>query len=127
MGVGGSEKIGMGVAVFLTFLLSFMGASVAHAQVTGATLSGTVTDPSGGVVVGAQVAAKDSATGITKEVTTDSAGLFTLPNLVPSSYESNCCRLLHSGAIQSHAFCRPATTAQLRHESRRNEYDRPSN
>jgi outer membrane receptor protein involved in Fe transport len=78
-----------------------MGGVVAHAQVTGATLSGTVTDPSGGVVVGAQVSAKDAATGSTKEAVTDSAGLYTIPNLNPSSYEIKVSAAGFSTAVQS--------------------------
>jgi len=74
MGVGRRYRPTTSFAILLTLLFSLMGGVVAHAQVTGATLSGTVTDPSGGVVVGAQVSAKDAATGVTKEATSDSAG-----------------------------------------------------
>jgi hypothetical protein len=101
MGVGRCSKLSASFAVFLTLLFSLMGGVVAHAQVTGATLSGTVTDPSGGVVVGAQVSAKDSATGTTKETTTDSAGLYTIPNLTPSSYEVRVSAAGFSTAVQS--------------------------
>jgi hypothetical protein len=78
-----------------------MGGVVAHAQVTGATLSGTVSDPSGGVLVGAQVSAKDTATGVSRDVTTDSAGLYSIPNLVPSTYEVRVTSAGFSTAVQS--------------------------
>ena len=45
-----------------------------HAQVAGATLTGTITDAQGGAVAGAKVSAKNSATGITAETTTNSTG-----------------------------------------------------
>jgi hypothetical protein len=78
-----------------------MGGVVAHAQVTGATVTGTVTDPSGGVLVGAQVSAKDTATGTMREVTTDSAGLYAMPNLAPGSYEVKVAAAGFSTAVQS--------------------------
>ncbi len=59
----------------------------ASAQVSGATLSGTVTDPSGAVIAGAQVLIANKATGITRTATTDAAGLYAAPNLQPGPYE----------------------------------------
>jgi len=59
----------------------------AHAQVAGATLSGTVTDASGAVIPNAQMSIKNVATGVTRDVVTDGAGLYTAPNLLPGTYE----------------------------------------
>ncbi|HLJ16086.1 MAG TPA: TonB-dependent receptor [Bryobacteraceae bacterium] len=87
MGVGKSKQFAVGLAIFVVFCFSLMMGVVAHAQVTGATLTGTVTDPSGAVVAGAQVSAKNSATGDTRQVTTDSAGLYNMPNLTPGAYD----------------------------------------
>ena len=58
-----------------------------YAQVTGATLSGTTSDSSGSVIPGAQISIKNTATGITKDVLTDSDGYYTAPNLAPGTYE----------------------------------------
>jgi hypothetical protein len=58
-----------------------------YSQVTGATLSGTALDPSGGVIPGAQVSIRNTATGITNDVLADSAGYYTAPNLAPGTYE----------------------------------------
>ena len=58
-----------------------------YSQVTGATLSGTVTDASGGAVPGAEIAVKNIATGISKNVTADSTGYYTVPNLPAGVYE----------------------------------------
>ena len=56
-----------------------------HAQTT-AQLSGTVTDPSGAVIPGAKVALVNEATQDTRVVTTNSAGLYSFPALLPSTY-----------------------------------------
>jgi len=87
------------LGVFLAFVLCFS-VSV-HAQVTGATLSGTVTDASGAVVAGAQISAKNNATGVSRDVTTDSSGLYALPNLAPGDYEVRVSAKGFSTAVQS--------------------------
>ena len=53
---------------------------------TTAQLSGIVTDPSGAVVPGAQVVLVNEATQDTRVVTTNSAGLYSFPALLPASY-----------------------------------------
>jgi len=58
-----------------------------HAQVVGATLSGTVSDQSGGVVPQAAISIKNIATDITHTSTTSTAGLYSVPNLLPGTYE----------------------------------------
>jgi hypothetical protein len=73
--------------VFLALVLCLFVCVPVHAQVTGATLSGTVTDASGAVIANAQVAIKNTANGITKDATTDSAGFYTAPNLAAGPYE----------------------------------------
>ena len=48
---------------------------------------GTVKDPTGAVVSGAKVTAKSVNTGFTREATTNSSGLYTIPTLRPDTYE----------------------------------------
>jgi hypothetical protein len=81
------KKFVVAVGVFLAFVLCFFASAPVHAQVTGATLSGTVTDASGAVVAGAQVSVRNTATGIANDATTDSAGFYTAANLTPGPYE----------------------------------------
>jgi len=47
---------------------------------------GTVTDQSGGVIVGATVTITDTQRGVTRGLTTDQAGEYNAPNLVPGTY-----------------------------------------
>src|SRR6267154_5643770 len=55
----------------------------AYAQVSGASLAGTVSDSSGAVIPNAEVSITNSATGVTRTVTSGSAGRYTPPNLWP--------------------------------------------
>ncbi len=58
-----------------------------RAQVSGATLSGIITDAQGAVVPGAQVSAKNLATNIETGTLTNSAGAYSLPNLIAGDYQ----------------------------------------
>src|ERR1700676_3822738 len=72
-----------------TFALS-LGMAMAvpvSAQVTGATILGTITDSSGSVIPNADVSIKNLATGVSRNVTTDGAGFYTAPNLLAGRYE----------------------------------------
>jgi hypothetical protein len=59
---------------------------VAHAQVERGTISGTVRDPSGGIVPGASVTVKNVNTGVQVSPTTNQAGEYVAPNLIPGEY-----------------------------------------
>jgi Carboxypeptidase regulatory-like domain/TonB dependent receptor-like, beta-barrel len=57
------------------------------AQVTGATLSGTVTDASGAAIPNSQLSIRNVSTGVVRSVVTDGDGFYTAPNLLPGSYD----------------------------------------
>jgi hypothetical protein len=67
--------------------LGFLVSTPVHAQVAGATLSGTVTDASDAPVADAKISIANTATGVVRDVTTDSAGFYSAPNLLPGVYE----------------------------------------
>src|SRR5712692_4966130 len=56
------------------------------AQLPTSTLNGTVSDPRGAVVAGAQVVVTSNATGVSKETATGSDGGFAVTNLTPGDY-----------------------------------------
>ncbi len=74
------------VLAIIALLLGVGTSARLDAQVVGGTLSGTVTDQTGGAVPNAAVAIKDNATGEIRDVTTTSDGLYTAPNLTPGVY-----------------------------------------
>ena len=69
----------LAVVLFLTCALS--------AQTYRGSIRGTVTDPSGAVVPNAKVTAKNQATGLAREVTTNGEGSYVLAELPSGNYE----------------------------------------
>src|SRR6266550_2867140 len=72
--------------VMVILAIAVLSPSKASAQVSGAALSGTITDPSGAAVPNAKVTITNTATGVTRDDTTDAAGFFSVPNLLPGPY-----------------------------------------
>src|SRR5713226_10694930 len=62
-------------------------AGIAMAQANTADLSGTVTDPSGGVIKGAKVTVTFLATGVVRTTTTDESGHYSFVQLTPGHYK----------------------------------------
>ena len=69
---------------FLT-MLSFVG--ILHAQVSGGTITGIVTDVSGSVIPQAKVNVTNRDTGVIRSAITNTEGFYTSPNLVPGRYQ----------------------------------------
>ena len=57
-------------------------------QVAGGAIQGIVSDPSGAALTGAQVTVTEIATGVSRTVSTNSAGLYAVANLQPSIYSA---------------------------------------
>ena len=75
--------------VFLPFLMVcftvLFASARLHAQAVNG-INGTVTDPSGAIIVGANITVTNDATGVTAKAVSSSAGTFTLVGLSPGSY-----------------------------------------
>lgn len=73
-------------------------------QTTQGTIQGTVQDQTGGVIAAASVSVTDMARGITRTLTTDTAGVYVATNLIPGTYtvraEAKGFRVVeHSGVL----------------------------
>src|SRR5260370_33502651 len=58
------------------------------AQVSGGTVSGKVTDSTGALIPGAQVAIRNTATGVTTSLVANEDAIYRASNLLPADYES---------------------------------------
>ena len=82
-----SQQYGVRVLASVLLTVSILSSIQVHAQFAGGTISGTVTDPSGGVVPNAQVRVENAGTGVVRSAATNEAGIYGLPNLEPATYE----------------------------------------
>jgi Carboxypeptidase regulatory-like domain len=73
-------------AICIVFLLALLAASVAYSQAVNATLLGTITDASGGVVPNAKVTITEANTGVSRASQTNESGNYTFPDLSPGIY-----------------------------------------
>jgi hypothetical protein len=76
--------------IFLAFLFSMifpLAAPYASAQSTGARISGTVTDASGGAIVGAKVTLINEGTNVSREMQTSPTGAYLFLEVPVGSYE----------------------------------------
>ena len=74
-------------AVLLGLALCLTGSGRLQAQVAGATLSGSVSDPKQAVIPAATVSIQNVATGVIREAMTNQEGFYSAPNLLPGRYE----------------------------------------
>ncbi len=77
----------VGFSALLVFLLGVLAVGNLQAQVERATLSGTVYDPSGAVIVDAIVEATNVRTEIIYTAVTDGQGRYVLPDLAAGTYD----------------------------------------
>jgi hypothetical protein len=75
------------VPLLLVLVLASPLAATAAAQITAATISGTVTDETGGVLPGVDIEVKNLGTGASRTVVTDASGVYTASGLPPGKYE----------------------------------------
>ncbi|MGA2117045.1 MAG: carboxypeptidase regulatory-like domain-containing protein [Bryobacteraceae bacterium] len=75
------------VSAFVIGLVSLPNAAL-FGQITTGTIRGSVADPEGGSVPGANVTVTNQATKAIRTTTTSDSGLFTLPSLEPGTYNT---------------------------------------
>jgi hypothetical protein len=85
-GVGCSRLMAGAIVVFCVLIC--VGGATAKAQTSGlGTVGGTVTDPTGALVVGAKVSVTNVSTNVTENSVTNSSGYFEVDGLVPGKYK----------------------------------------
>ena len=88
----------LAVRSLVTLLAFALWSGAAAAQSTTGSISGVITDPSGGVLPGADIAVVHAATGLERHHVTDGTGYFRALNLTPGQY-SVTARLAGFGAV----------------------------
>jgi hypothetical protein len=82
-------------------VIALVTGSVCLAQVAGGTVSGSVIDSSGSAIAGAQIAVTNSGTAIVRSANADNDGIYTIPNLVPGTYEISASKNGFETAVRS--------------------------
>jgi len=80
------RKLSRVILILLSFVILTI-PDAARAQVTGASLSGTIRDDSGAIIPNATVSIKNVATGVVTTANADGQGFYATPNLLPGTYE----------------------------------------
>jgi len=75
------------IAIVLIGSLCFAAAAFGQGGIN-ATLSGTVSDPTGALIPGVEVTAKNVGTGVASSTLTNESGTYRFPSLQPGSYET---------------------------------------
>jgi hypothetical protein len=81
-----SKSLAVSFLLAITLALSAF-PKAARAQIGNATLGGTVTDPSGGVIADAELTLTNKATGFEAKATSNERGEYTFRNLTPGTYD----------------------------------------
>ena len=74
------------VAILVLIVSVFAMAQIAFAQTDRGTITGTVSDPTGAVIPGAQVVATNVATGAHSDTTSTATGDYTIPSVIAGTY-----------------------------------------
>jgi len=91
----------MGLRGILASVLLVTTTSLASAQITTATISGTIKDETGGVLPGVDVVITNLDTGLTRSTVSDSKGYFAVPGLTPGRYEARAALQGFATGVQS--------------------------
>jgi hypothetical protein len=94
-------------------LLAALTSSVAMAQTFSGTIAGTVTDPSGAVVRGAQLQLQNLATKDTRVETSGSNGEYIFTNLLPGTYEISATATGFKDFLRTNMILRANTSATV--------------
>ncbi len=81
------EKLGLAFSLLAILVITALSSYPVFAQVSGASLSGTIMDASGSAVPGAVITITDTGTTVTRNITSTSAGFYIAPNLLPGDYK----------------------------------------
>jgi hypothetical protein len=100
------------LAVFAV-AIAFLMAIRLHAQITTAEVTGTITDASGAVVVGANITVTNSATNTQRTTQTNAAGVYDVPSLAPGTYSIKVEMMGFSTQVRNDILLQVAQVARI--------------
>jgi len=80
------EGLGKAISIFVGCIAVLLLCSSMFPQGNAGRILGGVKDPTGAMVPGVMISIRDVDRGTTRTVTTDEAGLYNAPNLLPGTY-----------------------------------------
>ncbi len=98
--------------LLLTFVVAFGGPAFSQG-VSGATIQGTLTDSSGGVLPGVTITATNTQTNQQRTAVSDGEGRFTIPNLTPGFYDLEASLSGFGTAVQKNRQLLVGTTVTI--------------
>jgi Carboxypeptidase regulatory-like domain/TonB dependent receptor-like, beta-barrel/TonB-dependent Receptor Plug Domain len=87
IGNADARKLAMGLFTLGGLVFAMLISIPSDAQVAGGTITGTVSDTTGAVIPKAELSVKNVGTDVATAAVTNSDGLYTVPNLLPGTYE----------------------------------------
>src|ERR1700682_2668926 len=97
----GGIRLWIQIVASIALLLGMGLRTQVAAQAVGATLSGTVTDQTGGVVPNADVTIVNTGTADTRAAKTNADGIYSAPNLQPGTYNITVTAAGFSKSVQN--------------------------
>jgi len=80
------RKTNSWMVVLLIVVITVLAGPCAWAQTNRATITGTVTDSSGAMLVGVEVTATNKDTGVASKTVSNQDGIYVIPDLFPGMY-----------------------------------------
>src|SRR6266404_4480450 len=93
-------------------ILIFASLSLAQSQISG-TISGTITDKTGGTIPDAKITIMNKATGQSQNATTNNAGYYVVTNLAPGTYDVTAEKGGFERCVETGVQLDPAASVQL--------------
>ncbi len=90
-----------GRVLLVVALFAVIGATALWGQAVNGTISGTVTDPSGAAIAGANIEVRNTATQVTRTVTTNAQGRYSVPELIVGAYDVRVSMMGFQNSVQT--------------------------
>src|SRR5215472_7312137 len=99
--------------LIILFSLGYFSCITAHAQAVSGNIFGTVLDPSGAVITGADVTLLNTGTSVTRTTTTNASGNYSATDLAPGTYQVTITKTGFSKFVQQNVTVAVAQSTRV--------------